>query len=92
MHPIGICIVEAAVIGKNCTIGQNVTIGCGKRNENNIDFPIIGDNVVIFPNSTVVGGITIGDNAVIGCNSVVINDVPEGVTVAGNPAHIINNK
>lgn len=56
--------------------------GGGKR-------PIIGDNVTIFANSVVIGGITIGDNSQIGAGSVVIRDVPDNCIVAGNPARII---
>ena len=34
-------------------------------------------------------GITIGKNAMIGAGSVVTKDVPDGATVAGNPARIV---
>jgi len=40
----------------------------------------IGSGVTILP------GITIGEGAMIGAGSVVTKDVPEGVTVVGNPA------
>ena len=41
---------------------------------------------------TLMGGITIGENAIIGAGSVVTRDVPAGVTVAGNPARVLNRK
>ena len=41
----------------------------------------IGAGAVILP------GITIGENAIIGAGAVVTKDVPDGVTVYGNPAH-----
>lgn len=92
-HPIGIVINNKAIIGKNCTILQNVTIGIGKENpKTNTNIPIIGDNVTICANAVVIGGITIGDNAVIGAGAVVIKDVPENAIVAGNPAKIIKYK
>lgn len=89
-HPIGIVIHRRAIIGKNCTIYQNVTIGDGKyNNERQRYSPIIGDNVRIYANAVVVGGITVGNNSIIGAGAIVINDVPENVVVAGNPARII---
>ncbi len=40
---------------------------------------------------TLLGGICIGENAIIGAGSVVTKDVPPAVTVAGNPARILNS-
>jgi acetyltransferase-like isoleucine patch superfamily enzyme len=39
--------------------------------------------------STLLGGITVGENAMVGAGSVVTCDVPDGATVAGNPARIL---
>jgi acetyltransferase-like isoleucine patch superfamily enzyme len=41
---------------------------------------------------TILCGITIGENAIVGAGSVVTKDVPDGATVAGNPAKILKNK
>ena len=43
----------------------------------------------IGSNVTVMCGITVGTRSIIGAGSVVINDVPDNVIVAGNPARII---
>ena len=43
----------------------------------------IGSNAVILP------GVTIGNGALIGAGAVVTKDVPDGATVAGNPAHTL---
>lgn len=77
-------VVNAELIGNNFTVFQNCTIGVsnGKR-------PIIGDNVIIYANCVVVGGIVIGDNVEIGCGSVVCKSIPDNCIVAGNPARII---
>jgi acetyltransferase-like isoleucine patch superfamily enzyme len=40
---------------------------------------------------TILCGITIGENAMVGAGSVVTRDVPDGATVAGNPARIISS-
>lgn len=87
-HPIGIVIHPNVRIGKNCRIYQNVTIGGPKDGE----LPVLGDNVIVFPNSCIIGNITIGDNAVIGAGSAVVNDIPANAVAAGNPAKIIKIK
>lgn len=38
---------------------------------------------------TLMCGITIGRNAIVGAGSVVLNDVPENMIVAGNPAKLL---
>lgn len=50
---------------------------------------IVKQGASIGSGSTLLGGITIGENAIVGAGSVVIDDVPAGVTVAGNPARVL---
>lgn len=50
---------------------------------------VIGDNVWIGINSTILPGVSIGCGAIIGANSVVTKDVPPMTVVAGNPARTI---
>lgn len=83
---IGIVIHARAVIGNNCMIGQNTTIG---GRSGHYEVPKIGDNVEICAGARVLGPITIGNNAIIGANAVVIKDVPDNAVVAGVPAKII---
>jgi acetyltransferase-like isoleucine patch superfamily enzyme len=45
----------------------------------------------IGSNATLLCGITVGEDAIVGAGSVVINDVPDKVIVAGNPARVIRN-
>lgn len=89
-HKTG-CVIRAESIGMNFSCGQGVTVGVGKYNEGlQTNLPIIGDNVWIAANATVIGGITVGNNSTIGAGAVVIHDVPENSTVAGNPARVIS--
>lgn len=83
---IGIVIHARAIIGRNCMIGQNTTIG-GKSGWHEV--PIIGDNVQISAGARILAPIRIGNNVIIGANAVVVKDVPDNCIVAGIPAKII---
>lgn len=89
MHVAPVAVNRKAVIGKNCVIHSLVTVGAGGNN----DFaPVIGDNVILAVNSTVLGKVTIPDNVVVGACSLVIKDILEdNITVAGVPAKKISN-
>ena len=83
-HPVGIVISSKVKIAKKVVIYQNVTIGGKYAFSPNIKlYPKISDNVIIYPGSVIVGGITVGNNTVIGANSFVSHDVPANSIVIG---------
>ena len=53
---------------------------------------VIGNDVWIGQNATILPGVKIGDGAIIGANSVVGSDVEAYTIVAGNPARIIRKR
>lgn len=53
---------------------------------------VIGNDVWIGQNATILPGVHIGDGAIIGLNSVVGSDVPPYTVVAGNPAKEIRKR
>jgi serine O-acetyltransferase len=81
-HPNGIVIHPGAVIGPNCLILQQVTIGT--RSEG--DPPVLGGHVDVGAGAKILGSLRIGAHAVIGANAVVLRNVPEGATAVGVPA------
>lgn len=87
---IGVVIHSESVIGRNCSVGQQVTIGGGNSRYPGV--PVIGDNVHMHKGAIIYGGITVGDNAEIGANAVVNKPVPDNAVVAGVPAKIIRIK
>lgn len=86
-HPYCITINHDAKIGKNVNIHKGVTIGRENRGARR-GVPIIGNNVWIGINATIVGKIEIGDDVLIAPNSFVNCDIPSHSIVIGNPCVI----
>lgn len=82
-HPNGIVIHPQAVVGPNCLIFQQVTLGVGGRKPG---APVLGGHVDVGAGAKILGGVRIGDHARIGANAVVLHDVPPGATAVGVPA------
>jgi len=79
-HFGGIFVGEQVIIGENCSLSHDVTIGLageGKRR----GAPMIGNNVYIAPGAKIAGRVHIGNNVKIGANAVVSKDVPDNALV-----------
>lgn len=83
-------------IGDGTLIGHNVVLATLNHNmdpNNRKDmFPapiVIGKNVWIGSNATIVPGVSVGDGSIIAAGAVVTKDVPENTVVGGVPANII---
>lgn len=87
-HAMGVIIGETTIIGDDCVLYQNVTLG-GTGKESGKRHPTLGNNVMVGVGAAVLGSITIGDNSKIGGGSVVVKDVPSNCTVVGVPGHIV---
>ncbi|HEY4497146.1 MAG TPA: acetyltransferase [Candidatus Paceibacterota bacterium] len=84
------CIINtAAVVEHDNVIGAFVHIAPGVNLGGRVT---VGDGTDIFTNATVIPDITIGKNCVVGAGAVVLKDVPDGVTVVGNPARVLEKK
>lgn len=86
---LGLVIIKSAIIGKNCTIGQGVTIG-STYGENKIKkIPVLEDNIYLGPGSKVIGGVKVSHDCIIAPNCVVTKDIPPYSIVAGIPGKVI---
>lgn len=83
---LGVVIHDRAVIGDDCHIDQNVTIGGTSKK---LGVPKLGNNVYVGAGAKILGPITIGDNVVIGANSVVVKDIMSNCLVVGVPGKVI---
>lgn len=84
---------ELISISDNTVIGYNATILCHEFlvREYRTGEVVIGRDVMIGANSTILPGVSIGDGAVVGAGALVNRDVPPGVMVAGVPARVVDD-
>lgn len=83
-------------LGDGCQIGHNVVFatlnhGIAPTDRENT-YPasiVLGKNVWVGSNATILQGVTIGDNAVVAAGAVVTKDVPANTIVGGVPAKVI---
>jgi len=87
-HPFGI-LIGATKMGRDCNVGQGVTIGLRPGGTEEHSLPTIGDRVFIGPGSVVFGPITIADGTAIGPLTVVSRNLPPRVLAVGNPMQIV---
>jgi serine O-acetyltransferase len=83
-HFGGITVSGDAVLGRNCSISQNTTIGVSGQGAKQ-GVPVIGDNVYIAVGARLFGKIRIGDNVKIGANAVIYSDIPDNAIVVLDP-------
>ena len=85
-HGTGVVIGETSHIGNNVKIYQGVTLGAlsvKKKLQSVKRHPTIEDDVVIYANSTILGGETIiGKGSIIGGNTWIVASVDEGSIIS----------
>ncbi|MET0871105.1 MAG: DapH/DapD/GlmU-related protein [Paeniglutamicibacter terrestris] len=86
------------VIGDDTLIGHNVVIATlnhdlapSRRADMHPAPVLIGRNVWIGSNATILPGVSIGDDAVVAAACVVTKDVPAGAVVVGSPARVVRS-
>jgi serine O-acetyltransferase len=85
-HCTSIIIAKNAKIGENFTIHQCCTVGMSYKN---LKSPVIGDNVFMSCNASIIGDIEIGNNVLILPNSTVSKNIEKDLIVGGVPAKVI---
>jgi len=86
-HGTGIVIGETTIIGDHVRLYQGTTLGAlspasGQANRGVKRHPTVGNNVIIYSGSTILGGDTIiGNNVIIGGNVFITESVPDNTRV-----------
>lgn len=86
-HPTGVVVHPEAVIGPNCLLMQQATLGVTHRS----GAPRLGGHVDVGAGAKVLGSVVVGDHVRIGANAVVVKDLPDGALAVGVPAQIIKS-
>lgn len=94
MVMLDVMFPEKIKVGRNTVIGYNTTLLAHEYliREYRLGDIVIGDEVMIGANSTVLPGVEIGDGAIVSAGTLVHKDVPAGAFAGGNPMKIIYTK
>ena len=98
-HGTGVVVGETSIIGDNVKLYQGATLGALSpagmpTNPGVRRHPKVGNNVVLYANSTLLGGATeIGDNVIVGGNAFLTSSVaPNTVVSVKNPEMTFRGK
>ena len=87
-HPLG-AVMGRAVYGNRFFFYQGCTVG-GSEKGNETYYPIIGNDVLMYSNSKVLGRCRIGNHVVFAANAFVINqDIPDNCIVFGQRPNLV---
>jgi len=84
------CVLNTACsVDHDNVVGDSVSIAPGAHTAGRVT---IRDEAFIGLGAVIINGVTVGRRASVGAGAVVVRDVPEGVTVVGNPARPLPTK
>ena len=87
-HGTGIVIGETAVVERNVSIMQNVTLG-GTGKETKDRHPKISEGVLIGAGAKLLGNIRVGSFSKVGAGTILLKETPSRVTVVGVPGRVV---
>ncbi|MBC7814061.1 MAG: hypothetical protein H7175_23105 [Burkholderiales bacterium] len=93
LHPnLGVVVTQYTVAGKGLTLTGGNCIGRqAKKKALSGDYVVLGHNVTLGANASIIGPLTVGNNVFVGAGAVVVKDVEDNTTVAGvtaKPLHL----
>ena len=86
-HPLG-SVLGRADYGDYLFVYQGTTIG-GNRKKGDLSYPVLGNNVILYANSTILGDSHIGNNVVVSSGTYIINEIiPDNCIVFGKSPNL----
>lgn len=92
---VDVTLDEFAMVNLACTLGHECRIGAGTVLNPTVNISggvEIGEAVLIGTGAQVLQYVKVGNGSVVGAGAVVLKEVPEGQTVAGIPARVLERK
>ncbi len=87
-HPLG-TVMGRAKYGNHFFFYQGCTVG-GNYNNGVLQYPVIGNNVIMYSDSKIIGNSVIGDNVLIAANTYIKNEtIPDNSIVFGQSPNLI---
>lgn len=88
-HPVG-TVLGRAKYGNGFFFYQGCTVGGNYDKEGVLHYPVIGENVKMFANSSLIGKCKIGNNVILGAGALVKNeDIPDNTIVFGQSPNLV---
>lgn len=88
-HPLG-AVMGRAIYGDGLFFYQGCTVGGTTDAKGHLHYPILGENVHMFSNSSILGKCTIGNNVNIGAGCIVKNEnIPDYCNVFGESPNLV---
>lgn len=83
-HPLG-SVLGRAKYSDGLFLYQNTTVG-----GNNGKYPVLGKNVIMYANTTVLGKTTVGDNVIISTGTTIVDEkIPNNSLIFGKSPNLI---
>lgn len=82
----GVIVNSGAIVEHDCALDDGVHVSPGAVLSGGVR---VGARAWVGAGAVVIQGRSIGADAIVGAGAVVIRDVPDGVTVVGNPARVL---
>ena len=79
----GVLMLSSTIVNHDCVIGDRVILASNVTLAGSVR---VGESAYLGQGCNIRQLLSVGPRALVGMGAVVVKDVPEGITVAGNPA------